>query len=355
MNIVPLIMAGGAGVRLWPLSRDGLPKQFHNLSGRGTLMEETIKRLLPLKMKRAVVVTALSLEERSRDEIQKAGIQGTVLSEPRPRNTAAAVLYGALYLDRLYDDSIMIVLPADHHIGNEKEFLRVLGIGVEQARKNGLVTIGIRPDYPETGYGYIKSSEKDGDVRPVERFVEKPDHASAEEYLRSGDYFWNSGIFLWKTSVIIDAFREFLPDHIKVFDRLARMDAADIALSSGPVWEEKVRIFDSIESVSIDKGIMEKARGRVVIPGSFGWADLGSWKSIDDILPPDENSNRSPERDRAVFVDSSGCSVFSEAMRVSVLGLSNVVVVEAGGEVLVLDKDASQDVKKVVDIIKKNS
>jgi mannose-1-phosphate guanylyltransferase len=353
MNVVPVILAGGAGTRLWPLSRDDKPKQFHNLSGRGTLLEETIRRLLPLDPGRIIIVTSKRHESLSRDELAKFAIPGVVLSEPRPRNTAAAILYAALYLDSLGDDSVMMVLPADHHIRDTDTFLDILREGVRQAGGGALVTIGITPTYPETGYGYIKASPGQGPGYPIDSFVEKPDSALAKRYFESGNYFWNSGIFLWRTSAIIEQFQALMPAHVKAFEPLSRLETDDIASNEGKAWELKNSIFNEIESVSIDYGVMEKAGNRIVIPGDFGWTDLGSWKSIDDILPPDEKGNRSPERERAIFLDSANCSVFTETSRISVVGLSDVIVVQAEGEILVVQKDAAQEVKKVAEMAKK--
>jgi mannose-1-phosphate guanylyltransferase len=353
MKVIPVILAGGAGTRLWPLSRDEKPKQFHNLSGDGTLLEETIRRLLQLDPEQIVIVTSKKHLGLSHEELGKFTVPGTVLAEPRPRNTAAALLYAALYLKKLSDDSIMISLPADHHILNTAEFTRILREAIKQAGDNRLVTIGIKPTYPETGYGYIKAVKGTGPVLPIDTFVEKPDIDRARQYFESGNYFWNSGIFIWKTSVVIEQFRKLLPAHFEAFGPLASLEPKEMASNDGPAWEIKKKIFDTVESVSIDYGIMERAENRVVIPGDFGWTDLGSWKSIDDILPADGNGNRSPEKDRALFLNSKDCSVFTENRRISVVGLADVIVVEADGEILVINKDSAQDVKKIVEMVKR--
>ena len=279
-------------------------------------------------------------------------MKGMVLSEPRPRNTAAAVLYATIYLSKIYDDCVMIILPADHYIRNPVEFAAVLQKAVAEAEKGRLATIGVQPLYPETGYGYIKAAPGEGGVFAVDSFVEKPDLETAKRYLAEGGYYWNSGIYAWTSSVILEKFRKLMPRHYEAFAPLNALGADGIVSSLGEAWTAKERAFDSVESISIDYGIMEKAHERVVVPGNFGWGDLGSWNSIDDILRPDDEGNRSPSTGRAIFVGARDCSIFAETKRVAVVGLSNVVVVQSGDDILVMEKDSSQRVREVVDIVR---
>jgi mannose-1-phosphate guanylyltransferase len=351
-TIVPVILAGGAGTRLWPLSREDKPKQFHNLTGEGSLLEQTIRRLFPLNPDQYIIVTARPYETASLEEMARTGTSGIILSEPFPRNTAAAVLYAATYLSRRYEDSIMIVLPADHYIRQNEDFAAVVKKAVDQAALNKLVTIGLKPLYPETGYGYIKALEGTGDALPVDMFVEKPNLETAKRYIMDGNYFWNSGIFIWKTSAILEKFKKFMPRHYAAFEPLRALEADRIASNDEAEWELKKKVFAPLEPISVDYGIMEKAESRVVIPGNFGWGDLGSWNSIDDILPADENMNRSPFKDRLIAVDARNNTVFSEGKRVAIVGVSNVVVVESGDSILVMDKNSSQKVRQVVEIIR---
>ena len=355
MKIVPVIMAGGAGTRLWPLSREEKPKQFHNLTGKRTLLGETINRLKPIHPEHYLVVTSNRYEDLSVNELELNGVTGTVLSEPAPKNTAAAVLYAAVFLDKFLNDSIMIVLPADHHIVDNNRFSETIMLGIDESKNDKLVTIGIKPEYPETGYGYIKAVDNStGDILPIDKFVEKPDFETAKEYVNSGNYFWNSGIFIWKTSQILKIFNKHMPNHTSAFKPLQNLTYDKIKSNDSEIWKMKKDIFNGLESISIDNGIMEKAENCSVIPADFGWADLGSWKAIDDVLTPDENSNRTPHSTRAIFVNSKNCSVYSEKKRISVVGMEDVVVVEAGDEILVINKESSQDMRKVVDIIKGN-
>jgi mannose-1-phosphate guanylyltransferase len=350
--IVPVIMAGGAGTRLWPMSSDEKPKQFHNMSGAGTLLEETISRLKPVNPEEIVIVTAKKHEGLSLAEIKKSGLPGTILSEPMPRNTAAAVLYAAMFLKKKYGDPVMIVLPADHFIKNNDEFVSVMKNAVSLAREDYLVTIGIKPEYPETGYGYIRASGSGNTASPVDRFVEKPDIDRARQYIAGGNYYWNSGIFVWKTSVIIEKFRELLPEMYAQFLKLEPLTPELFVSDSPDVWLIKEQIFSAIQSVSIDNGILEHAAGIMVIPAEFGWADLGSWKAADDILNPDEFNNRTQSPENAIFVKSGNCTIMSEGMRIAVVGVSDIVVVQSGNDILIIDKDSSQDVRAVVDIVR---
>ncbi len=352
MKIIPVILAGGAGTRLWPLSREDKPKQFHNLSGEGTLLEETIRRLLPMSPETFVIVTAKKHEKASQQELDKLGVKGVVLAEPYPRNTAAAVLYAATYLSCGDSESIMVVLPADHYIRDQVTFRNILKKAVERAKLNKLVAIGITPTYPETGYGYIQAIQKGEDVCEVERFVEKPDIESARKYIEQGNFFWNSGIFVWKTAAILESFKQLMPDLYKAFEPLRKLTAGGLVSSEGSDWELKKEVFEHLRKESIDFGIMEKAENRLVIPGSFGWADLGSWYSIDGILAPNGNNNRTPDKENVIFLDSNSCSAFPENKRITLIGLSNVVVIESGNDILVMDKNSSQKVRQVVEMLK---
>jgi mannose-1-phosphate guanylyltransferase len=353
MKIAPVILAGGAGTRLWPLSREDKPKQFHDLTGEGTLLESTINRLLPLNPDICVIATSGAYEQMSKSEIKKTGIKGKVLIEPIPKNTAPAIFYSALYLSKMFDESIMIVLPADHYIKRNDIFIETINIAIKEAEKGCLVTLGIKPVFPETGYGYIKAGKGNGNVLKVDSFVEKPDRNTAEKYLLDGNYFWNAGMFIWRTSEILNCFKELMPELYNAFLPLMELNAEKIASNrSKKSCTLKEKIFTSIKAISIDNGVMEKAMNKVVIPADFGWTDLGSWNSIDEILMPDECNNRCPGKAKPVFVSSNNCSVFSEDKTIALVGVDNLVVVESGNNILVINKNSNQEVRKVVDIIK---
>jgi mannose-1-phosphate guanylyltransferase len=352
MKIAPVILAGGAGTRLWPLSREDKPKQFHDLTGEGTLLEATIKRLLPLDPDICIIATSGRYDSMSKSEIKKTGIKGRVLIEPAPKNTAPAILFSAIYLSKVFDESTMIVLPADHYIKRSDIFIETIKTAIKEAEKGSLVTIGIKPSFPETGYGYIKAIGS-GNVLKVESFVEKPDRRIAERYLQEGNYFWNAGMFIWKTSVILNCFKELMPDLYNSFLPLMKLSGEKITSKKDKKTADlKEKIFSSITPVSVDYGIMEKAGNKVVIPADFGWTDLGSWNSIDEIIKPDQCSNRCQSDANHIFVSSNNCSVFSEGKTIALVGVDNLVVVESGSNILVINKNSNQEVRKVVEIVK---
>lgn len=355
MNVIPVILAGGSGTRLWPLSNDEKPKQFHNITGEGTLLELTINRLKPLNPDFCLIVTARMYEDMSYDELKKTGLKGSIISEPMPRNTAPAILYAATYLSKLYDDAIMLILPADHYIKKTSVFITILQKAIEHAHSNHLVTIGITPTYPETGYGYIKAYDDPSEIKPVEMFVEKPNLETAKKYLREGNYFWNSGIFVWKISVILEYYQKLMPKLYQAFQPLRDLTVEQLSQNDELPWEIKRNVFSQIDTQSIDYGIMEKADQRYVIPGEFGWADLGSWASIDDVLSPDTDMNRSPHPEKVIFHFSKNCTAFPDNKLIAVVGLHDVVVVDSGNEILVMDKNVSQDLREVVTLIKSNN
>lgn len=345
MKIIPVIIAGGAGTRLWPVSTPESPKQFHSFGTTASLYNGTVARLLPLKPDAIVTVTSEKYRAITTEESQTFSLPMTVIGEPEARNTAAAILYAAKFLQKEYDDAVMIVLPADHYIGDEETFRHMLTTGIEEARKGSLVTLGITPDHPETGYGYIRTEENSGTVRPVDRFVEKPDRATAEEYLRDGRYFWNSGIFIWSVSTIIEEFSSYMPAHLAAFEEVSTLSSEEMIYGSNSAIQ---KIFASLEPVSIDYGILEKTDRAVVIPGDFQWADLGNWPAIDDLIATDSEGNRASTGSDALFVESENCTVHGEKSTIALAGMKDVIVVEKEGKILIMHKNASQSIREVV-------
>lgn len=345
-----VIMAGGAGTRFWPQSTREHPKQFLNLFGKHTMIQETVNRLQPfIPADHLLVVTNEDYKPLVKEQI--AGIaEHQIIGEPVARNTAPCVASAAALLHKKDPDSVMIVLPADHRIEDGEEFINVLKNAVSLAReKESLVTIGIKPKHPETGYGYIQYDKNrslhaiDKTAHPVLNFTEKPDLETAKQFLRSGDYVWNSGMFIWKTSAILKAFQEYLPEIYRLTEELIETDATS---------EDINRFYQACSSISIDYGIMEKAENVHVIPASFGWNDVGNWRAVHELSAGDKNKNVS-ESSPAIFLDSANNLVHSQSgKQVVLIGMENIALVETDKAIMVLNMDQHQDVKKVVEQLK---
>ena len=357
MQRAAVIMAGGGGTRFWPVSRMATPKQLVRLTGDDVMINETIKHYdSVIGRQNTFIVTnekqAELMDKVLFDEVDRSHI----LIEPVQRNTAPCIIYAAMTLKKMYGDAVMAVLPADHHIGNIKEYERVLNLAMDTAEKTDrIVTVGLKPTFPSTGYGYINYSEEASEgteVYDLLRFVEKPDLARATEYVESGRYLWNSGMFIWKVSVILDYFNKLLPDMYadmeKIFDDL-RTDREEAAIAA---------TYPNLEKISVDYGIMENAEGVYCIPADFGWNDVGSWDSLDNVFSGDESGNitagEAEEKKNFILEGCKDTVVFDAAgdKFVAAVGLDNIVIVNTKDAVLVLNKDKAQDVKKIVDALK---
>lgn len=351
MQKAAVIMAGGGGTRFWPVSRMTSPKQLVKLTGDDVMINETIKHyegvvgrentFIVTNEKQAVLTDKVLFSEVDRSHI---------LVEPCQRNTAPCIIYAAMTLKKLYGDALMAVLPADHHIGNIKEYERVLNLAFDTAEKTDrIVTIGIKPTFPSTGYGYINVSEKASvgtEVHDLLKFVEKPELKVAEEYVKAGTYLWNSGMFIWKASVILDAFKKYLPDMYEAMDKIFhKLRTADEAAAIAEV-------YPTLEKISVDYGIMEKADGVYCIPADFGWNDVGSWDALDDVFEKDTDGNVIVGDARTVKTTNSVLFNQAGGKMIAAIGLDNIVVVETDDAVLVCDKDHAQDVKLMVEALK---
>lgn len=348
MKIYGVIMAGGGGTRFWPLSRKKLPKQFLNLTGKDLMVNETFDRLAGLVAPEDIFVVTNEMHAELTEKLMKGRIGRThILSEPAARNTAACIGYAAMEIVKKYGDGIMCILASDHYIRDEKRYLEVLGEAVETAEKtDALVTIGIRPEFPSTGYGYIKNSAVQGEVyRKVEEFVEKPDAETAKEYLKDGHYAWNSGMFVWRASTILKWFEKLLPD---IYECLVKIGDA-----MGTPGEQKTiqKIYPAIPKISVDYGIMERADHVLMLEGDFGWNDIGSYDTLPVLLKKDENGNVC--RGEHVLLDSKDCICYSNKRLIAAVGVDNLVIVETEDSVLVCQKDRVQDVKKLVECMKR--
>lgn len=352
MQKAAVIMAGGGGTRFWPVSRMATPKQLAKLTGDDVMLNETIKHYEHVigRENTFIVTNEVQAELMSKvmfDEVDRSHI----LIEPVQRNTAPCIIYAALTLKKLYGDAIMTVLPADHHIGNLKEYERVLSLAMDTAEAtDSIVTIGIKPSFPSTGYGYINFSDNAIDYNPevysLLRFVEKPNYDLAKEYVDSGKYLWNSGMFIMKASVVLGYFEKLLPDMyasmMNIYDKLRTSDeAAAIA-----------EVYPTLEKISVDYGIMEKADGVLTIPAEFGWNDVGVWQSLDDVFAKDENGN--VRVGASELIDSKNNIIFDACgdKLITTVGVEDLVIVETKDAIMVLKKDKSQDVKAMVDHLK---
>ena len=344
-----VILAGGSGTRFWPLSRVVRPKQLISVTGDRTMLQRTVERVLPLNPKRILVITNRVQAEESK--LQLSGYRGVpidVIAEPSARNTAPAVGLAAAIIAAHDPTGIMAVLPADHFIKDE-EGLRDTLVKARHAAHNGyLVTLGILPSRPETGYGYIEADlELRGDGPfPVRRFVEKPPLEQAVRYLEEGNFFWNSGMFIWRCDTILGEIAFYQPD-------LGRA-LAGISFT-GDVWElsdlatQIEAMYDSIASVSIDYAVMEKSAKVQVVPVEMGWSDVGSWSALPEVVAPDTSGTVCIKAAGHVAIDSSDCIIYADGKVVATVGVKGLVVVSTPDAMLVCDRDRAQDVKKVVE------
>jgi mannose-1-phosphate guanylyltransferase/mannose-6-phosphate isomerase len=342
-NSLPLfgvILAGGSGTRFWPLSRSQYPKQVLRLLGPESLLQATIERLLPrIPLDRlAVVSNAAQADVINLDFFRKGWTDLQMWLEPIGRNTAAAVGLAAILFPRETNTEIMAVFPADHYIGNQAELFRALDRGAELARQGYLVTFGIRPTRPDTGYGYIKAGEEvngAGHGFHCAGFIEKPELPRAQAFLREGGYYWNSGMFLFRRDVILEAFARYLPDLYRELS-LIREGKQSI--------EEAYR---KIPSISLDHGIMEKAGNVAVVPAEMEWSDVGTWEAFFDLLDKDSRGNAA--LGRIEDVDSRNCLFFGQDRLVATIGLEDIIVVDTADASLVCHRDRVQEVKQLVE------
>jgi len=344
-----VILAGGSGTRFWPLSRRKNPKQLMSVFGGRSMLQRTVERVLPLDPEHIFVVTNKLQAGETERQLQSYGKDHvTIIEEPMGRNTAPAIGLAATVIADRDPSAVMAVLPADHFVREEEVFRNTLARAEKVAAHMSLVTLGIVPAYPETGYGYIEADRGEGEagVFPVRRFVEKPCREKAEDYIRSGNFFWNSGMFVWRADVILDRIRTHMPD---LGAGLACLKIPRHGTRGAGIEPEVRDLYGRIEAQSIDYGVMEKAEGVVVIPSSFGWNDVGSWSALPDILAGDENGNLALDGCRLLSLESGNCLVQGGKKLVALVGVRDLVVVDAGDALLVCPRDRAQDVKKLTE------
>ena len=348
MTTTALIMAGGRGERFWPKSRKNLPKQFLSLTDDGkTMIQLTVERILPLvKLKDIFIATNKAYRELVLEQIPGLP-EENILCEPIGRNTAPCIGLGAIHIAQKYDDSIMFVLPSDHLIKFTNMFLKTLETGADVAENNtNLVTIGITPDYPETGYGYIKFDPRrtEGQAYAVERFVEKPSLEVAKEYLSTEEYLWNSGMFIWKVSSILKNMQKLMPD---TYESLIKIKEAIGTPQQDFILEKE---FHNMQSQSIDYGIMEKADNIYILPGTFGWDDVGSWLAVERIKKTNEFGNA--VAGNIITVNTHNCIIQGDKKLIAIVGMEDTIVVDTKDATLICAKDSAGDIKKVTENLK---
>jgi mannose-1-phosphate guanylyltransferase len=353
-EVYAVIMAGGAGTRFWPASRETRPKQLLPLAdpaGKESLLAATVRRIAPLvPPERVYIATGTKLVDATGRDLPRVP-RANLLAEPVARNTAPCIGWATATIARANPDAIVMVLPSDHFITDEEGFRRVLATALEGARAGYMTTIGIVPTRPETGYGYIELGAAIGaELNAVARFVEKPDRARAEAYVAGGKHLWNAGMFFFRAKEMMSAIESCLPE---LAAGLAKIDAA---AAKGDEARELAATFPLLPSISIDHGVMEKATKLAVVPGSFGWNDLGSWESAWELAEKDAQGNALPAS--AVAIDARrnlvrDLTTGAGPKRVyALVGVSDLVVVETDDAVLVMPRERAQDVKAVVTELK---
>jgi mannose-1-phosphate guanylyltransferase/mannose-6-phosphate isomerase len=347
-----VILAGGKGTRFWPLSRETWPKQMLNILGEDTLLRQTIKRLDGFEPQVNIwICTTEDLAQDIRFHLQPLGKEAAKIRfiiEPVGRNTAPAIGLAAITLHNLSSDSVMIVMPSDHAIKDTQQFQEKLRCAIEVAKQGYLVTFGIKPRRPEIAFGYIQSSQPlanfKEEVFQVKKFFEKPDLKTAESFMQQGSFYWNSGIFVWKTSKILEEIESHLPHLSTGLKKIGSpKDSKGLAIAE---------VYGSFDNISVDYGILEKSQAVVVVPCDFGWSDLGNWTALDDILEKDGHGNIL--QGNLVDIGSEHSTVIAGERVMATIGLKNMVVIDTEDATLVSSKENVQEVRKVVEALKKS-
>jgi mannose-1-phosphate guanylyltransferase len=345
-----VIMAGGKGTRFWPRSREKRPKQLINIVGRRSMVQQTIARIGNLvPVENVLVVAGDAHGEELRRQLAELPPEN-ILLEPVGRNTAACIGLAAFLVRHRDPSAVMVVLPADHLITDEELFLSALRAAVAMARKEpALITLGLRPASPETGYGYIEAGDQvdkaqEHEFFKVLSFHEKPDLERARHYLEKGNFFWNSGMFVWQAEAILAAMKSYLPG------LYADLQSLKPFLDTDELDREINRIYPDLESISIDYGVMEKAANVLMIPADFGWNDLGSWASMAQIWPKDDQSNA--HQGAIMTMESRGNVVFCEEKLCVLLGVDDLIVVDTEEALLVCPVNRAQDIGRILDLMK---
>lgn len=347
MEVVAVIMAGGVGSRFWPRSRQTEPKQLLNLFTDQSMIQNTVERLNYLVKKENIYVVTNKLQKPKISDQLSEVPEKNILVEPFGKNTAACIGLASVIIEEKYKDAVMVILPADHLINDIEEFNRTLEKAINYAENSdALVTIGIHPTRPDTGYGYIQIEENNdsNELHRVMRFAEKPNIETAERFLASGDFFWNSGMFIWKASMILSEISNYM------LDLRDGLETIREAIGHSNFEETLTNVYGQLKSISIDYGIMEKSQQVYLIKGKFDWSDVGSWDAVYHLLEKDIDEN--VEKGAVYLENSERTYVHSDKKFTAVIGVQDLVVINTEDATLVCHRDYAQDVKLVVDYLK---
>ncbi|KXS45507.1 MULTISPECIES: mannose-1-phosphate guanylyltransferase [unclassified Candidatus Frackibacter] len=344
--ITPLIMAGGIGSRFWPLSRKDRPKQFLNLvDDDKSMIQATVDRISRLTDEESIFIATNQDYATAIQKQLPTLAEDNIIVEPMGKNTAACIGLAAIYIEQEYPDAVMVVLPSDHLIKDEVTYLKLVEKAAEVAKSGeNLVTIGIEPTHPETGYGYIHYDQdsvqgKDENIFKVNEFTEKPDRKRAEEFLQAGNYLWNSGMFLWKVSTIRKMFKEYMPKLDQSLEKMKR------AIGTEDEFVVLTEEFEKLDSISIDYGIMEKADNIYVLPGDFGWDDVGSWPALERLKELDKYNNLI--KGEHIGIETKNSIIHGNGKLITTVGLDDVVIVDTEDALLICDKKKAQEIKEL--------
>ena len=344
-----LIMAGGKGTRFWPLSTEEKPKQFLNLIGEDTMIQTTVNRILPvIPMKRIFVCTGAMYVDLVKEQLPELP-ERNIIVEPEGRNTAPCIALSAMVIRRYYEDSNMVVLPSDHLIRDEERFREIIKTADSYLdnKKDAIVTLGMTPDRPETGYGYIKYSNEgikinDFNVTKVDAFVEKPNKEKAEEYLKEGCYLWNGGMFLWNSENILNEIKKYLPNTYEAISDIENIEEENL---QDYINEN----YKNTDAISVDYGILEKSEEIFVIPSEIGWDDVGSWEAIERYREKDKEGNI--QVGDISTIEAKDNLIIASNHKVIVDGLDGIYIIENDGQIIVGKKENVSKIKILKDII----
>jgi len=347
MKTIALILAGGSGTRLWPLSRRNMPKQLLSLIGDRTLLQETCHRLLPfIPPQDQWVITGKEHGQQVREQVQEVNKSIEVLEEPEGKNTAPAIFWAARRCQELYgNEAVMLVLPSDHLITNEKGYQETMARGIANAQQGYLITFGIRPTHPETGYGYIQIETTQPIMEhsyPVKTFIEKPDKTRAKQFIESGNYFWNSGMFAFHIGTLLADGQNLCKDVAEPFINSDPNDSLQIA-----------NAYIQCQAQSIDYAVMEETNNAWVVPASFGWSDVGSWQSLFELSPRDERGNML--RGEHVVIDTKNCLIYGTERLIAAVGMESTAIIDTPDALMVCPLDQTQRVKEIVEELRKQA